>query len=624
MENMNVTHRPWLWLIPLLLVVAWLGARGLDADAFWVDEVRSVQRAGEVRYGGPLSPVEIWQRTAKISDQVPGYYIVLAGWGSLVGLTEFTGRAFSLLLGVLAVAWTYRLGRDLHSPLAGLGAAVALSSSTFYVIFLHEMRAYALLVCLTAMLIWLYWRIITGRRDKPTQIGLALCAAGMIYVHYFALVLIGALALYHLLFVPKNREWWRVVILLGSAGLLFLPWFITSFTVFQDADRIRTRQWVSFGLVETVEQILSGFSNGSIAFFVLIGTFSLQLRQRGVWLIWWLLAAALSLALVINLWMGFLSALRYILLLWIPLALLAGFGVAGLARVGLRPLLVLGVLFSVGLWNNLDPSVADAINLPIRYLPWRPLAAELQGRGQPGDVLTFLTLIEGDDWDGAHEDVVAHYLHGMPIEPTIIKSLPMLPDADYLRKGQDAVKDARRVWLSYDPTMRPWRTGMLQDRLAELGFAYCGNITDTSELYLDMYARAPGDTETGQFVFGGDDLAHQIQLDLLEPVPEMIKDKLPIAHSWRLGEAVPRHTYSVALHLEDFAGNLVAQSDYGLPAEAFGCIATALDVSHLSAGNYTLLAAVYAWETGKRLPATGEQTDEPGNRLRLGDFQIYQ
>src|SRR5260221_879489 len=113
--NMMVSsaNRRWVLVVPVLLLVTWLAASSLKEQSFWYDEWWSLYDAGAVDHG-PLSPIEIVQRVAtKDPYQSPGYYLILAGWGSLTGWSEYSGRALSLLTGLLAVAVTYQLGQTL-------------------------------------------------------------------------------------------------------------------------------------------------------------------------------------------------------------------------------------------------------------------------------------------------------------------------------------------------------------------------------------------------------------------------------------------------------------------------------------------------------------------------------
>ena len=48
---------------------------------------------------------------------------------------------------------------------------------------------------------------------------LVLGATGLLYAHYFGALLLPALALFHLIFVRKERRWWQPVVLSGLAAL---------------------------------------------------------------------------------------------------------------------------------------------------------------------------------------------------------------------------------------------------------------------------------------------------------------------------------------------------------------------------------------------------------------------
>lgn len=155
-------RRTWLWIIPLFLLVFWLAARLLDFDALWVDEYWTIYSAGGA-YLGPLSPIQIWER---VSTQdffwPPAFPLVLSIWGSFTGWSELSVRALSLFSGLLAVAWMYRLGRDMISPLAGLAAAVMMGTSAYLIYFFHEARAYSFYVFLVIPTIWAYYILING------------------------------------------------------------------------------------------------------------------------------------------------------------------------------------------------------------------------------------------------------------------------------------------------------------------------------------------------------------------------------------------------------------------------------------------------------------------------------
>ena len=78
---------------------------------------------------------------------------------------------------------------------------------------------------------WSYWRVALHPRPPGpgAQAGLLLGSIGLLYSHYFGSLVLPVLGLFHLLFVPKERRWWRTVLLVGLAALvaaLQLPGFL--------------------------------------------------------------------------------------------------------------------------------------------------------------------------------------------------------------------------------------------------------------------------------------------------------------------------------------------------------------------------------------------------------------
>jgi hypothetical protein len=113
-----------------------------------------------------------------------------------------------------------------------------------------------------------------------------------------------------------------------------------------------------------------------------------------------------------------------------------------------------------------------------------------------------------------------------------------------------------------------------------------------------------------------------IELVGMDMQPVTQEDLLPVILSWTIAANVPAYTYSVALHAEDAGGNLVAQSDYGLPASSTACQESTVAVHDLPPGEYRLWVVVYAWASGERLAGDVTATGEQGDRLLLSTFEI--
>ena len=149
----------WLWAIPVLLIVAALATRQIDAYPPAADEFYSMFNTGYLA-GGAYSPREIVESLQRQSnDQMPGFFLLLGAWGNATSHTLPMARVLPILIGMLALAMTYRLGTDLVAPPAGLIALVIVSSNAFYNFHYAFVRMYTLVVLLAALLLWLYFRI---------------------------------------------------------------------------------------------------------------------------------------------------------------------------------------------------------------------------------------------------------------------------------------------------------------------------------------------------------------------------------------------------------------------------------------------------------------------------------
>jgi hypothetical protein len=610
-----------------LLLVALLGARGLDADAIWYDEWWSVYYAGGGLYG-PASPAQVVQRVYENQfvheNNPPGYYLALAGWSGLVGWTEFGARALSLLAGLLAVALTYRLGCDLATPVVGLIAATVLGTSAFFIYYLHEMRPYAFSLPFILAVVWAYWRVATRKGGRWPAVALAVSAAGLLYIHYFAALAVGAVVLYHLLFVPKTRAWWGPTLLLVVAGLVFLPWLgatIEAVARLDSADE-PFRQASALSPGQMVERLLFMFSNGNMALLLIALAYTVRGAARPIRLVWWWLLVVVAAVIAINLRFEMLGELRYLIAAWPALALLVGFGISELSKRGVRPVLVLVIWAGVGVWSvvNATPLMV-AFNDPTSNLysnsvapqayvtlPWRTLRDTLKARVQPGDALAF----HRPDYAWAIEGIFEFYLHDVPVRSTIMEVLPGRDqNNEYFSSARQYIADARRVWVAVDKTMRPtFRLAEFERALAD-DYIPCGAVLDLSQLRLDLYARVPEDAPPFEFGEG-------IGLRLMELLPTHASDSLNVVLGWDVSSEVPPSTYSVALHVEDEQGQLMAQTDYGLPNSGFTCQPSVLPLSDLPSGTYSLRVVVYNWSTGERLTVGGNEND----RLWVGSFSV--
>ena len=362
----------WLWAIVPLLLAAALTIPLLDVDAFNGDEPASLKAAGVLR-SGPLSLEATWSFiTNSDPDQAYGWPLLLSVWGRFVGWSEVAVRALSLFFGLLALAWVYRTGQDLIAARAGFFAALLLSASVFFLAYMIHARAFTLVALCTALCVWSYWRIVLHPRPpgRGAQAGLLLGSIGLLYAHYYCALFLPALGLFHLLFVPKSRRWWRPILLIAVAALLAmpqLPGFLQGLDKTAGNEALHNRALTAPAVVSHLVHFMT---NGlldlppSLDTLLLISLpFTLALvillhlrgviRVSSLWLLGFTALSVLAVMIAINEVYRIIvdNRIRYLMPLWPLTALLAGAGLMRLARRQRRLVAILLALWLVsGAW----------------------------------------------------------------------------------------------------------------------------------------------------------------------------------------------------------------------------------------------------------------------------------
>lgn len=197
------------------------------------------------------------------SDHGPLHFFLMRIWGEFLGSDLFTYRLLSVYFGLFALVFAYRLALITGDSDIALDAAVITAFLAFLMFFTHEARMYSQLAFFTAFVAWIYWRVVSqaGAVRWWAWLALTLGSAALIATHYFGIMLLASLGLYHLFTAPKNRRWLGVCAAMIAAGILFLPWT----PIVQHALSIRD-QYVPtsdrLSLIASVLALIGIYSNG--------------------------------------------------------------------------------------------------------------------------------------------------------------------------------------------------------------------------------------------------------------------------------------------------------------------------------------------------------------------------
>lgn len=206
-----------------IAILSGISLRWFDLQrwSLWWDEGFTVWASG-------LSPDRIIP-FARSDNQAPLYYLLQHYWDALFGNSEFALRAFSAVLGTLALPIFYLLARKVLKD--GMAAALALwlfAFSTKQIWYSREARVYEAasffaLLALYALVLFL------EKRSIGAFMTVVLSSALTLYLHNIMFFYLLALNVVWLIY-PSERTWTRRIreMLLANAcmGLLYLPWVV--------------------------------------------------------------------------------------------------------------------------------------------------------------------------------------------------------------------------------------------------------------------------------------------------------------------------------------------------------------------------------------------------------------
>ena len=184
-------------LIALILVAFLLRAPHLDIQSLWRDEVDVIRLSNQ-----PLP--ELAQDLLQIRHNGPLYYLLMRGWLSLVGCSQFVLRYLSLCFGVITVPLMYRAGRDLVGQRAVIVAALLAAISPYLVWYSQDAKMYALVTALTLLAVTCELEAL--RTGRLWWIGFVLFASLALYVHLLSALMIPVYAMALLLAWPRCRR----------------------------------------------------------------------------------------------------------------------------------------------------------------------------------------------------------------------------------------------------------------------------------------------------------------------------------------------------------------------------------------------------------------------------------
>jgi 4-amino-4-deoxy-L-arabinose transferase-like glycosyltransferase len=442
-------------LLPFILLLAFaIRLIGILSRPIWYDEAFSILFAGK----GPMAMLfgTLGGINASAAEEHPlAYYLLLWEWMRVFGESLAAARLLSILAGVVTVAISYYLARELFNEKTAALTSVFVALAPFQVHYSQEIRMYSFLALWLILATYAYVRGAKGDGTKWWVI-FAVSAALAQYTHNLAAFYLVPLAATPLL--RRNWKALRSVILSGlGALLLYLPWLLQ---LPSQLTKVSTAYWVERpGLDKLFTLLLVYVTNlplpnnlifvGLFIALAVVTIATLQTFRRGnrnanaLWLFYLAFTPPLLL-FIISQWVPVyveraLLPSGVIFCIWLTWAMFDT-PLPAPIRNGLLALLAIGV--TMGLYQHVTYR-----GFP--YAPYQELDASLREQIQPGDAIIHsskLSLLPAVYYDqylpqifiadppGSNTDTLAEATRK-------VLGLTIASDTEF------ATRDARRVWF---------------------------------------------------------------------------------------------------------------------------------------------------------------------------------
>jgi hypothetical protein len=592
-----MAHKRNFWAIAALLLLFVAASRMARISDFDLD---AHENYAVFQSSGTFEDIARWTPY----DWGAASFLILGAWQSLVGSDPVVLRFLSVLLVVGASACVYAAAKRLAGQRAAALAVLIYAAPAALILLSLFTRGYAVLIALLPLLLYLGLRY----EEKPglvTGTALTLSAALMLYIHatgLFAVLMFGLFML--------ARGGLAAVRRFSLPAVLFIVLVAPEMLGKTGAVSSRMSSF-SFGLNSLQMRELLEFFAGTP---VLGGLWIVLIAAAAVGLVWgraprtaWLLAAWSTAGFVLTfIFGGLIGSPRHSWWYLFPTALWIAWGIARLSERAAAGAALMAVVIAVAPMrlNWIDDS---ALPNPPLYdnLRW------LTQHAQWGDVVVVDPNAScapfPEEWDNA---VRTFFPQG-------------------LRFADDPAGFSRIWYVTTDGWENPdLKAAVLANRLASI-------FVGPPECLLRLYA-GPPDSSGIRFDnglrFHGVEVVNE-ERPVLSPVVLRKAEPVRLRLWWTADQRLEAN-YSIAVHVYDEAGELVAQADGAPqltslspaePAMQTEMIAwepgqlyveertleiPALSRSHDGMHRLTVMLIVYQWWDGARIPAPGADSED--------------
>ncbi len=586
-----------------LFAVYFLGVANLKAEPISHSEWNSQQHLFKTYLDPAYTVAQTLDSVSQHSAQHgPLYFVLLNIWQKFAGRDLFSLRLLSIFFSILSIACAYQLASISRDRDIATIAAILLAFVAYLIFYAQIVRMYSLLLLFVAIVAWAYWKAISTAK-APSAWGwalLVLSSAALIYVHYYGIIVLAAIGLYHILFAAKDKRWLQVCAAMIVAGFAFVPWLPVVLRGWTEL-RIPSENLTLFESIVSVAQV---YSNG-LAPILVVALAACLLRFRLLnapkrYLLF-LALSMLLMIIILNEFTPVLAArrLRYTIILAVPLICSIAIGLTLLpARQFAIPALVglwiLGCFVyadsdELNVFTNRKYQNSDAVP---SYQDFRYQAESLPSRNalilsfHPDTMVDDYKVLAYYRWvlsDWAH---VAHITYDAAGDLVIQSGLSTYAALDAI------VDNSNSIWVIHNPQQTDLNALEVYRNWFTQHFEICHRFIDTERSFIEYFVKKPipcsliaGGREfeiiydNGTWL-GGAEIAQK-------------PDQLAVYLWWLQSD---EGVYAYSLQVFDEHREKVQQLDVVISGDPVD--ARALDISSLPAGSYSVDLIVYDRQTG--------------------------
>lgn len=185
------------WLIAAALIALGIWARLTNLDgAYWFDELIGVKLA--------QMPWQDFWRTLQLENHPPLYYLLIRGWTQWFALSETSLRTLSALIGIMAIAAFFLVGRIFGGRRVAVMAAALSASSTIMIFYSREARMYSPVILFSVLSFGTFWLWLKSQRTTWAMLNVVIMTMGM-FSHYSFFIVVVSEAIFFLIDRPHHN-----------------------------------------------------------------------------------------------------------------------------------------------------------------------------------------------------------------------------------------------------------------------------------------------------------------------------------------------------------------------------------------------------------------------------------